>query len=319
MKIMMCYPQSFEWEETGRFIHEAFKRLGHEVCVFDDIRTEHVFNRAVMNKALIKKYESCKPDIFFMLKSEGVYPSTLDEIKCKKLYWHPDVRKEVQDWVVEKALKCDYFFTMSLGSLKEYKAKGVNAFYLPEACDPKYHYNIQNNELDSFFKSSVNFIGTVRKERIPMLQRLSWENIPFKIYGACPMELNQYPEILKNHTKQYLWREMHSYAASNSISITWDWCPEVELSYSARIYRVMASKGLYLCRYVEGMEKVFIRGIHCDWFFTLDEMIEKIKYYLANPAAVKFIGEAAQTEVYSKHTFDHRVKEMLEVSGIGQA
>jgi spore maturation protein CgeB len=313
----MCYPQSYEWEETGRFVHEAFKRLGYEVFVFDDLRAEALSNKDVMNQLLVKKCEQLKPDILFLLKCENVYPETVERIQCRfKLYWHPDVRKTIQDWVVAKALKCTKFFTMSLGSLKGYKRCGVDAHYLPEACDPHYHFNIPENELDNYFKSPVNFIGTVRNERVAMCQRLSWERINFMIYGNCPPELNRYPEILKHHTHQYLWREMHSYAASNAISVTWDWCPEVKLSYSARIYRVMASKGLYLCRYVEGMEKVFKKGVHCDWFFTLDEMMDKINYYLDHPDKVKEIGENAQKEVYEKHTFDHRVKEMLTISGV---
>jgi spore maturation protein CgeB len=305
----MCYPQSFQWEETGRFIHEAFRRLGWQVKVFDDVRMSQYPG---MDAKLLKEVDDFKPDIFFMLKSERIMPSTLDAIKCKKVYWHPDVRKQVQDWVVTKALKCDAFFTMSKGSVAEYKAKGVSqTHYLPEACDPNYHFC--TDEVSSYYKSPVNFIGTVRQERIPMLQKLAWANIPFKIWGEYSPELARYSEIISNHMRTPVWREYHSYPASNAISVTWDWCPEVELSYSARIYRVMASKGLYLCRYVEGMENVFTKGVHCDWFYTLDEMVEKIRYYLNNPEIMKRIGDAAQKEVYSKHTFDHRVKEILKV------
>jgi len=314
MKVLMCYPQSYEWEETGRFIYESLKRKGHEVVVFDDIRVEELMrNRSSMNNLLVKKYNEVKPDVFFMLKSEGIYSTTIDKFDCKKVYWHPDVRKVVQSWVVDKAERCDNFFTMSKGSVEGYKDKGVNVNYLPEACDPNYHYHIPENELSDYYKSPVKFIGTVRHERINMLQRLAWMHIPFRIWGNFNNELIKYPEILKNHTRSNLYREMHSYAASHGINVTWDWCPEVELSYSARIYRVMASKGLYLCRYVEGMEKVFKRGVHLDWFHTLDEMADKIKGYLENPSKMKLIGDAAQKEVYSKHTFDHRVDEMLKV------
>jgi spore maturation protein CgeB len=107
---------------------------------------------------------------------------------------------------------------------------------------------------------------------------------------------------------RYVWREFHSYAASHGISVTWDWCPEVELSYSARIYRVMASRGLYLCKYVKGMENVFKRGVHCDWYDTLDEMSEKIAHYLNNPRIMQTIGKQAQEEVYKNHTFDKRIE-----------
>lgn len=313
MKFLMCYPQSYEWEETGRFIHEAVKKLGHQVIVFDDLKIEEMTDRTRMNEILINRCKKEKPDVLFMLKSEGIYPTSLKQIKCKKLYWHPDVRKQVQQWVVEKANLCDAFFTMSKGSIPEYKEKGSPVHYLPEACDPNYHYHIPKEELSDIYDCPVKFIGTVRNERIQMLQRLSWEKIPYRIWGLFNHNLLEYPPIVANHTRQYLWREAHSCAASHGVNITWDWCPEVELSYSARIYRVMGSKGMYLCKYVEGMEKVFKRGIHCDWFNTLEEMTDKLKFYLESPSKMKKIGEAAQLEVYKNHTFNIRVSEMIKV------
>ncbi|RLG70652.1 MAG: hypothetical protein DRO11_05880 [Methanobacteriota archaeon] len=313
MKFLMCYPQSYEWEETGRFIHEALEKQGQEVRIFDDMRMYQDFGIHLSNVKLLEKISREKPDVLFMLKSETIMPDTLDKIKCKKILWHPDVRYNVQDWVVEKARKCDIFYTMSKGSIKQYKEKGIKAKYLPEACAPKYHFYTDN--VSHYFKSDVNFIGTVRQDRIDMCRRVAnyWKNefsgFRFKIWGSLEKE----DAVLERHfMNRCVWREYHSYAASGSISITWDWCPPVELSYSARIYRVMASRGLYLCKYVNGMENVFKQGVHCDWYETLDEMIDKISYYLENPDLIKKIGKNAQKEVYKKHTFDHRIKKILE-------
>jgi len=320
-KILMCYPHSSSdgWEETGRFIHEAFNRAGHTVVPFDDLYWAGKLDSVVaMNDLLIKKIAKEKPDFFFMLKCEKVLPHYLDNIKCPKIYWHPDVRVNVQDWVVDKAKKCDIFYTMSKGSIPQYKAAGVDRVeYLPEACDPHYHFFA--SEVDDYWKSDVNFIGSVRQSRIDMCKRVIDDGFDFKVWGDLKFDNNDKRYLLADmecikskFMGKAVYREFHSYAASGGISVTWDWCPEVELSYSARIYRVMASRGLYLCKYVNGMEKVFQRGVHCDWYDDLDEMSQKIQYYLDNPKIKEQIGLAAQKEVYEKHTFDNRINVMTK-------
>jgi len=312
MKFLFCFPQFYDFEETGRFVNEALKREGHETIVYDDLwRADHkgAPYTNVMLKNMVKEHE---PDVLLMLKSEHISPETLSKIHCKKVLWHPDVRKHVQPWVVDKAKECDLFYTMSKGSMEEYEKELNNVKYLPEACDPNYHYYTDN--VDSIFQSPINFIGTLRQTRIDMVKRVIRHGLPIKVWGSIGDDVSQQDKQIIGHRYigRQLWREYHSYAASGAISITWDWCPEVELSYSARIYRVMASKGLYLCRYVNGMEKVFKRGVHCDWYYNLDEMIKKLNYYLANPDEVKRIGEEASKNVLAKHTFDHRVKELLK-------
>ena len=312
MKFLFCFPQYYDFEETGRFINESLQRAGHETVIYDDLWRSGIRGAEYMNETLLNMVDKHKPDVLLMLKSEHIKPETLSKIHCKKVLWHPDVRKNVQQWVVDKAKECDIFYTMSKSSMEEYEKELDNVKYLPEACDPNYHF--YTNNVDTVYKSPINFIGTLRQTRIDMVKRVIRNNLMIKLWGSLGDDVNpQDKELLRPYImNRRLWREYHSYAASGSISITWDWCPEVELSYSARIYRVMASKGLYLCRYVEGMEKVFKRGVHCDWYYNLDEMMEKLKYYLANRDKVKEIGEQAQKLVYGEHTFDHRVKELLK-------
>jgi len=312
MKFLFCFPQYYGWEETGRFINEALMLEGHETIIYDDLWRSEAIGKEHTNDGLIKMVEKHNPDVLLMLKSEHIRPETLSKIHCKKILWHPDVRKHVQPWVVDKAKECDIFYTMSKGSMEEYEKELDNVKYLPEACDPAYHF--YTNNVDAVYKSPINFIGTVRQTRIDMIKRIIRNKLPIKLWGSFGDDVSPQDKnvMLNSYMNKQLWREYHSYAASGSISVTWDWCPEVELSYSARIYRVMASKGLYLCRYVNGMEKVFKRGVHCDWYYNLDEMIEKLKYYLSNRDEMNKIGEQAQQLVYDEHTFTHRIRELLK-------
>ena len=52
---------------------------------------------------------------------------------------------------------------------------------------------------------------------------------------------------------------------------------------SDRLGNYMSCGTFFLTQYIEGIEEVFTQGEHLDWFHSTDEMLEKIKYYLAHP------------------------------------
>ena len=69
---------------------------------------------------------------------------------------------------------------------------------------------------------------------------------------------------------------------------------------------------LCLTKYFKGIEKMFTRGLHLDWWNTFDELKEKIAYYLSNLGNAALIGGAVGIQhVLDNHTWSSRVKEMM--------
>ena len=90
---------------------------------------------------------------------------------------------------------------------------------------------------------------------------------------------------------------------------TW---PKVELSMSARDYRVMGAKGFLLTNHVKGIEEWFEVGKMCDTYKSPEECVEKIRYYLNNEDKRKAIAEYGMKVVHEKHKFSDRLMKVIE-------
>jgi len=84
---------------------------------------------------------------------------------------------------------------------------------------------------------------------------------------------------------------------------------------SDRIWRVMASGAMCLTKYFPGIENIFERGKHLDWFNTYEEMIEKIDYYLSDDKERLAIAEVGMNYVRENHTWNNRVQEIEKIIG----
>lgn len=79
-----------------------------------------------------------------------------------------------------------------------------------------------------------------------------------------------------------------------------------------RTFEAMACKQMLLTEDVPPIHGLFEDKKHLVLFKTIDEAVEKAKYYLANPEERKAIAEAGYQEVLAKHTYNHRAREILK-------
>lgn len=80
-----------------------------------------------------------------------------------------------------------------------------------------------------------------------------------------------------------------------------------------RLYEALACKRLLLTEDIPAVRDHFEDGKHLVLFKTIDEAVDKAKYYLANEDERNTIAEAGYQEFLSKHTYMHRAKEILKV------
>ena len=58
---------------------------------------------------------------------------------------------------------------------------------------------------------------------------------------------------------------------------------------------------------------LFQDGVHLVTYKTLDEAVEKAKYYIEHDDERDRIAEAGYKEFIKKHTYEHRLKTVLEI------
>lgn len=83
-----------------------------------------------------------------------------------------------------------------------------------------------------------------------------------------------------------------------------------------RLVNSMASGTLFLTRYFLGLENFFRNRQHLVWFRTIPEAVQLVKYYLAHPQERDAIAQKGKTEILRAHTWDERVKQVVQWAGL---
>ena len=78
--------------------------------------------------------------------------------------------------------------------------------------------------------------------------------------------------------------------------------PEVNGGLSNRAFMATGLGAFYLSLYRNGMEDFFEIGREVAVFHDLDEMVQKVKYYLANEAERQAIAQAGQERTLKDYT-----------------
>lgn len=82
-------------------------------------------------------------------------------------------------------------------------------------------------------------------------------------------------------------------------------------SASNRMWKVLGVGGFYLGEYAPGIEQFARDGEHCAWFRSRDELVERIRHYLARPEDRRNIAAAGHAHALGSHTYAHRLELLL--------
>lgn len=97
-----------------------------------------------------------------------------------------------------------------------------------------------------------------------------------------------------------------------NLNITRELHRTVYASSSARIFEMAALGKVIVSNPYEGMEQWFIPGKEILMVHSAEEAIRTYQELLSKPEMRKEIGEKARARVLDQHTYNHRVKELLE-------
>ena len=329
--------------QTGIYIMEACKSVSSNVAAID-IRAIHNEIKYPQSQTVILdevKALKMQPELIIVMKGLEMDYDTLIAIKnlCPKaifVNWFFDKflgNKPI--WEQESYASClrfyDYYFCSLKGVADKLQEKGFkNAIYLDEACSPVFHVcPYYNHFQEQKYGEDIAFVGslglsTMHTNRIAILEHIIKNGFHIKIWGDLIGDLKSIPlEIRHAHTGLKAINDAHSIIANASlINLGIDQDDKVELGYSARLHRVLCAEGLYLTNYVPKLETVFninLKGQQVTdkqdlvVYYDKDDLVEKIDLLLSNDALRKQISKNGRETILKSHTFEHRIKELIEV------
>ena len=295
MRVVLGFPM--EDEQTGVYIKNVFIENGCEVVGIHDPKRE-------APDVMLRLAERLKPDLIFMSRSIP-YVHVIAWLKKISIctFWNVDVRYNIREWSALYPLMegCHFWFTIAKGNIPEYKAAGLGTpYWLSEGCDRIHRLRPggKTNEHDVFFAGSIGNVHEDRKRIVSTVKT-----------------------IFKNSNivnGLYLVNEDHNDAVGMAkVCLGHSGWPGVELSMSARDYRVMGAGGFLLTNHVEGIENWFDLDKECVTYSSPTDCIEKIRYYLAHDKEREKIAAAGYNAAHKKHRFKNRIAEVLDIAGRG--
>lgn len=225
------------------------------------------------------------------------------------VYWASDthIHDASYQYRLECARQADIVFCAQKRAVDEFKRDGIqNPIWLPHAVEPLAYCDSDSAEFEKGVfiskqiskpyeflskKYDVAFVGHINSaNRIEALDRI-FKEFPNFFYGK--RLFNQAAEI---------------YARSKivfNISMTDD--------VNMRCFEVLGSKSFLLTNWLPTIEELgFEDGKTCALYRTLDEAVEKARYYIEHEDERQKIVEAGHELAMSRHTIDHRVDIMLQ-------
>jgi len=250
MKIM--FVAVFNYNSTNLSQSSGFKKNGCNVIEFDYRYVGNQIGNIKRDKFLVGMCKNEKPDAVIFSKCNEIESWVVDECNkiSKTVLWYMDtLNSNYNQSLIDKINKCNLVFCAIFDSyLAAKKIGGDKVFFLQEGYDQLSNYPIDLK----YKKYDVSFIGGLRNKRI-------------EYYNAFKFSLIQ-----------------NAYGTEHSIAVSQS---KINLNFteggtSDRTYKILASKGFLLTEPWTSMENDFTVGLDFDIFNNIDELKEKIDYYL---------------------------------------
>jgi spore maturation protein CgeB len=335
MKILISGYHNPHFISFTEYIEEAAQRLGHEVIIFDDRRhlipgrVRYRFRRLndldllFINKNFVSLAMDTKPQLVvvtggFRISGESI--RLLKKEGIKTLLWTTDPPAHFEP-VAKSAPFYDVVCCHGTEAIEILSSIGiVEARWLPMACDPTNHRPVQltQNE-DRVFGSQIVFVGSHHLRREKLFENL--HEFDFSIWGPRWTRLSKESclrsKVRGDQVPPEQWVKI--YSACNIIL-----APHFHDEHnrfpvhqiSPRVFEAMACGGFVLSDRQKDVLALFKDGEHLVTFGDGKDLVDKIKYFLQHPEERKKIAAAGRREVLNKHTYTHRMQNLLSfISG----
>lgn len=308
--------QFFGYKDTSKYATPAFRMMITRSPIARALAKPFLLSK--INEKLKNECAKMKPDLMLSIKGETVLPSTIEwlrnELGVKTVLWYPDDPRFFDSFVKHVAPHYEYIFTSSEKAIKMYREIGVERVdFLPFACEPSVHKRVQLSEEEKRGLScDICFVGTPYLRRSRIISKL--DKFDVRIYGP-------HWHFLLRRGKVYggVWGpDMVKVFNASKIVLNIHIESDLEYKSNMRVFEATGSGSFQLTDKPFGIEKLFLPRKELVCYEDTRELIELAAYYL-DPAAEEErieIGIMGQTRAYREHTYENRIKQMLDKIGL---
>jgi spore maturation protein CgeB len=301
--------------------YQPLKEMYGDVQMFDFMTLFKQKGKQSMNQELLYLVKESRPDlVMFSLYTDQFVPEIVDDLRkyTKTLcFFHDDA------WRVEFsrfwARHFDWFTTPDFHRAQEYHHLGYhNAIHFPYACNPAIY-----KKLDLPKKYDVSFVGLTAPYRKWLIRKLKKAGI--NVYAAgwgWPVGHLAQEEMIRvinqskinlnlSNSKSWDVRYLLSLISSPRGLYSWLHSPKNVEQMKARPFEINGCGGFQLSHYVDGLEHYYEIGQEIAVYLDVDDLISKVKYYLAHDDEREAIASTGYQRTLAEHIYAQRFQSIF--------
>ena len=335
MKVLLA--GKFHAESTPCDLEDAFITLHHQVIRFEFEQP------SISSKPFLNKVYKVKNTLSALYKKTGFYENqrikklktilsryTIDFILVNRDFFTP---KQIQFIKTQTKAPIAFWFTDHIGRLDKMmflnapydflffkepfiakvfqKQFNKNAFYLPEACNPKNHKKIPLSEEDKQkYNCDLTVDGSLHPSRIRIFQQL--KNYDVKIWGYPPPLWANISGLKPMIQNEFVSGQERCKAYLGSKIVINNFYPSEIIGVNGRLFEAGGIGAFQIASWRKGLTQFYEIDNEIVIFKTIPELKEKINFYLKNDTERQHISEKAYQRTHEEHTFAHRLQLMLD-------
>lgn len=298
-------------------LFRAYSRVAETKAYDYRKRHEMLQDQKLMNRELVETALKFHPDIIHFDKCEIVLGRTIKRIRegLPDAYLYQlfgDLKSQVKPYVaaIGPHVNRTVFYYEDKGYFKMHEDSGCHgcAFW-PNGADPEVFKPLESSKRWDVLFYGNGYKRRLTKERVAFIKALAAEGFRVRVLGE------QWDSWFKRHSVSLGpfkdMAELNEEINASRIVLAFNQ-DNVRLYTSwRRPLMSMAAGAFVLTRYFPGLETIFGQEKHLAWFSSVEDGIAKAKFYLGHSARRKEIAKTGRAEVLAKHTWDHRVAQVL--------
>ncbi len=191
---------------------------------------------------------------------------------------------------------------------------GINAHYLPEACNPVWHCPVNLSMVDvSRYSCDLAIAGNMYYYRSRMLEPLAAYDM--KIWGPDFPPWLRTP-LRRQYTGEYVARGEKAKAFRATKIVVNTLTHKDVNSANARTFEAAGCGAFQLADWRPALEELFEPDKEIVLFQSRGDLKDKVDYYLSHPAARRRIADAGCRRAHSEHTYELRLRDLLRTVGL---
>lgn len=277
------------------------------------------------NNAIIKQIKVFKPEIVFVYKGVFVQPSTLQYARlhgCKLVLFYPDVSTTAHGPNIPNSIPLyDLIFTTKTFGIKDYQEKYnvKKTCFIPHGFDPEIHRPLMITDKDmAVFGCDVSFIAvwSPKKEKLLAYLKEKLPEINLKVWGGQWEKTTS--AVLKSSIQGMpVIGDLYAMAIQCSKINLGILSERVEGASSgdlitSRTFHIPGAKGFMLHERNEESVLYYKEDEEVVFFDGQEELVEKVKKYLAQPALREKICLAGHNRAVADHSLDARARVVIK-------